>query len=202
MEFARKQMADEIPSRDADAALTRRAARGNEEAQKSLVFRVAGRVNRTCRYLAGDNDASDLAQMAVIQVLRSAGSFRGDCSLDYWVDRVTVRTLAKQFEKRSRRTGLWQTYVEPDPEQIDVEHQAALGQVRCRLAHHFSKISAKQRGAVVLHYLYGYEIAEIADLLGARINAIRSRLRKGLKQLRRSVYTDPCLREWVREGRR
>ncbi len=192
----------ESTTREDDLALLRDVESGDPAAERTLVVRISGRGTRTCRYLAGDGDAPDLAQLAVLQVVQSAGSFRGECSLEYWVDRVTVRTAAKQFEKRSRRRQLREAHADPDPMVVDVEHQAALGQVRERLAFQFSRLSERQRGAVVLHYLYGYEISEIADLLGARINAVRSRLRKGLTQLRRYILADSCLREWVREGQR
>lgn len=202
MQYARQEMTHAIPSDDDDRRLVQSAADGDPAAQKALVHRVSPRVSRTCRYLAGDNDAQNLAQVAVLEVLRSVKGFRGESSLDYWVDRVTVRTAAKQFEKRSRRERLFHQYAGPTETAADAEHQAAVGQIRERLAHHFSKLSEKQRGAVVLHYVYGYELPEIADLLGAKLNAVRSRLRKGLKQLRRGVLADPGLREWVQEGQR
>ena len=186
---------------EADLALTRRVAAGEPAAQRELICRVMERIQHTCDYLAGTDDGEDLSQLALIQVVRSAGTFRGESSLLYWVDRVTVRTAAKTFEKHHRRKLLRSSTYVPPLETTDAEGRAALSQVRRRLRRHFADISEKQRVVVVMHYLYEYEIPEIAELLDLKINAVRSRLRKGLKRLRRSILADPCLREWLREGK-
>ncbi len=193
--------AGEKDTAEADLALTRQAAAGDPAAGRELICRVMERVQHTCDYLAGADDGEDLAQLALMQVVRSAGTFRGESSLLYWVDRVTVRTAAKTFEKQKRRRLLFASACLPRPETTDAEEGAALGQVRRRLRRHFAAISEKQRIVVVMHYLYEYEIPEIGELLDLKINAVRSRLRKGLKRLRRSILADPCLREWLREGK-
>ena len=180
--------------------LTRHAAAGEPAAERALIYRIAARVTKTCRYLVGESDAEDMAQLALMQVIRTADSFRGECSLEYWVDRVTVQTAAKHLEKRSRRRRIRDRVWDPGPETVGVDRQAALKEVRGAILAHFADLSEKQRGAVALHYLYGYELEEIADLLDVRVNAVRSRLRKGLKQLRRRLLSDPRLRDWVREG--
>ena len=138
----------------------------------------------------------------MIALTHSAGSFRGESSLEYWVDRVSVQTVAKAFEKKKRRKRLRESVSVPGVESVDIEHQAALSQVREQLQYHFSLITEKQRTVVALHYLHDYEVPEIADLLDLKINAVRSRLRKGLKRLRRNILQDPCLRDWIREGRK
>lgn len=189
------------PVEDKDVVLTQRVASGDEQAARDLIRRVSGRVKNTCRYMAGPVDADDLSQLALMQVVRSAARFRGESSLARWVDSITVRTAAKQFEKRKRRQRLAEVHFEPEPLRFDTSEESALFELREQLYRHFQAISEKQRSAVVLHYVYGYEIAEIAELLDVRVNAIRSRLRKGLKQLRRRILDDPCLREWVRGGK-
>ena len=115
---------------------------------------------------------------------------------------MTVQTVAKIFEKKKRRKRLRESVSVPGVESVDIEHQAALSQVREQLQYHFSFITEKQRTVVALHYLHDYEVPEIADLLDLKINAVRSRLRKGLKRLRRNILQDPCLRDWIREGRK
>ena len=188
--------------REPDLALTARVATGDPDASRELIFRVRNRVLDTCDYLVRKNDGADLAQLALMEVVRSAGSFRGESSLEYWVDRVTVQTAAKVFEKRDRRKRIRESTFVPGPESADVEQQAALGQIRRRLQYQLFRLSEKQRIVVVLHYLYDYEVPEMADLLGATLNAVKSRLRKGLFRLRKNILADPCLREWMREGKR
>jgi RNA polymerase sigma-70 factor, ECF subfamily len=202
MIYALKETAFHESRFEADVDLSHRAAAGEPDAERTLIYRIAARVTKTCRYLVGQNDAEDMAQLVLIQVVHTGNAFRGDCPLEYWVDRVTVHTVAKHLEKRNRRRLIRDRVWDPGPETLDVDREAELKEVQRALLIHFDSLSEKQRGAVVLHYLYGYELSEIADLLDVKLNAVRSRLRKGLAKLRRRLLSDPRLRDWIREGAR
>ena len=52
---------------------------------------------------------------------------------------------------------------------------------------------------MVLHYLYDYEVSEIADITESNINTVRGRLRRGLRKIREAVLADPVLQEWIEE---
>ncbi len=121
--------------------------------------------------------------------------------MEYWADRITVRTAGKVFAKRDRRKRIREAVFVPGPEVIDAERQTDLHKVRVRLTEHLQSLAEKQRIVVVLHYLYEYELSEISDLLGARLNTVRSQLVRGLKRLRPRILQDPGLAEWLREGK-
>lgn len=122
--------------------------------------------------------------------------------MEYWADRVTVRTAAKVFAKRDRRRRIRDAFFVPEHEPTDTERQAALGQVRVRLRHHLLALPEKQRIVVVLHYLHEYDVPEIAELIGERLNTVRSRLSRGLVRLRQRILADRGLKDWIREGKR
>ena len=87
-----------------DLELTRAAAFGDDVARRRVVDRLVDRVSITIRYLAGgDPDADDYAQMAIIEILRSVGSFRGESTLESWADKITVRTAIRHLKRRRRR---------------------------------------------------------------------------------------------------
>lgn len=44
-----------------------------------------------------------------------------------------------------------------------------------------------QREAVLLHYFYGYKKREIARMTGASYEAVKSRIRQGLRKLRKEI---------------
>jgi RNA polymerase sigma factor (sigma-70 family) len=71
--------------------------------------------------------------------------------------------------------------------------------VRRRLAEVIAALPKKQRIPLVLFYLHGYEIAEIAEMTGAKLNTVRGRLRYGRARIRKKVLADPDLRKWVQE---
>ena len=179
------------------------AAQGDQNAKRDLVGLVLDQVRRTMSYLSGsERDAEDLAQMALIQILNSAGSFRVECRLKYWAERIAVRTAMKHFRKRQRREKLTVSWFSAAPEHsdIDVEQNAALGEARVRIAEHMQKLSFDRRTAIVLCHVQGYGIAEIANITGAPINTVRDRLRVGRQQLKKRILSDPSLGEWVGTG--
>src|SRR5690242_9566763 len=69
------------------------AARGDRAAAQSLCAELLPRVRNLVRYLVrGDSDVDDIAQDALIAVLRGLGSYRGEGTFKSWVDRIVART--------------------------------------------------------------------------------------------------------------
>jgi RNA polymerase sigma-70 factor (ECF subfamily) len=203
MSGARKRPSELQSRYETELEMTQLAAQGDQAAKRDLVNLVIDQVRRTISYLARPNrEAEDLSQLALIQILRSAGSFRGECTLKYWADRIAVRTAMKQFRKRQRRERLGAASWEPPPavsdQEVDVDVDAI--KVRARLGDLLDKLSEERRTAVVLHHVQGYVIAEIAAMTGAPVNTVRDRLRVGRKQLRKRILADPCLKDWVGSG--
>ena len=155
-------------------------------------------IRRTTAYVAGPGgDADDLAQVALIKILTSAGSFRGECALEFWADRIAVRTVMKSIHKQRRRERLRAEVHEPEPWTPGTDDRVNLRMLRRQLATKLQQLSPERRTAIVLHHVEGYGVAEIAEMTGAPINTVRDRLRQGRKLLRKKIKTDPVLREWV-----
>ncbi len=177
-----------------------RAARGDPGERDRLINRLFNRVEKTVFSLLGartDAEAGDLVQSALIQILRSAGSFRGDSSLEYWADRITVQTAAKFFTKKTRRLRIMESFSFEEAQNPEPEAYASLSEVRFRLNAHFALLPDTHRVPVVLHYLHGYTVDEIADLTNEKESTVRGRLRGGLDRLRKSIAADPGLSDWL-----
>ena len=187
---------------DATLALTRSAAAGDRSAQRALVERLMPKVERTARCLARvGGDADDLVQLSLIQIVRSAGSFRGESSLESWADRVTVMTVAKQLEKRSRRRRIWDRLQPPStPVSVPLDEQAAQAEIQRRMQTALTRLSDKVRTAVVLYCVLGYSAEETAALTDAGVHTVRGRVRLGIEKLKSAVLKDPVLREWAERG--
>ncbi len=182
----------------ADFELAQAASNEDVFAQKELLERLLNRVLRTVSYLAGgDDDRQDLAQLALMEIVKSAGSFRGDGKLENWADRITIQTAAKQFEKKKRRKRLSDSVWNPPIRVTNPEQEVMAVQVRKRVAMALESLSPKQRIPVVLHYLHGYEVSEIATMTKSKINTVRGRLRNGKKKLKKKILKDPSLKEWL-----
>jgi RNA polymerase sigma-70 factor, ECF subfamily len=183
--------------------LTRAAAQGDPAARRELVDLLFDRVRRTASFLSGNAaDAEDLAQVALVRILSSAGTYQGESSLTRWADRVTVLTAAKELEKKTRRARLFAVkWAAPAPS-AGVDEDTDARRIRSGLVAAVRRLPARNRAAIVLHYFRGYGVAEVAELVDAPINTVRGRLRAGREQLRKLVAADPLLRQWVSEQSR
>jgi len=80
-----------------------RAARGEPGAQAWLLDQVMPRVRRVTRaFLKSPADADDAAQLALLAILRSASTYRGEASLSAWAKRIAVRTTLRYLEGERR----------------------------------------------------------------------------------------------------
>lgn len=198
---------DRTVDRSADLALAQAAGRGDVEARRRLAQRLFDRVTTTVGYLTrGRGERDDIVQEALIEILRSAGGFRGEARLETWADQITTRVALRLLAKGRRRDAIVQAVEDlPEPGAAasgaadNASHRTFL--LRRRLAAHLEALSADRRTAIVLHLVHGYSVEEIAQIQGAPVNTIRDRLQVGRKQLRKALLKDPSLRELMtKEG--
>ncbi len=183
-----------------DLSLAEAAGRGDRRAAHSLAERLFSRVRATVLYMApGHRDADDMIQRALIEVLHAAGGYRGECSLERWADRIVSRTVMRIIKQRRRRDFLVSPGAEPDDGWVTGTQEAVVfkAKTRKRLAVLLEKLSEKRRVVVVLHWVHGYTVAEIAEMLEKPVNTVRDRLIKGKKILKKRVLNDPVLCEWL-----
>ena len=188
------------PELDVVLDICHRATSGDADARRRLMELLFDRIHKTASYLAEDlEDARDIAQTACVEVLLSAGSFRGEASLSYWADRVTLQTAAKIFTKKTRRQRIRAAYFCPPPTARGVDENASRVEVRHRLTALLKTLKVSHREVVLLRYIHGYTIKEAAELCGIPLETARGRLKKGRAKLRKKVMADALLRNWVEE---
>jgi len=190
-----------IAGHESDYELTQAAAAGNRKARRQIVDRLFNRVRATATYIAaGHADAEDYAQMSFIEILQSAGSFRGDSSLESWAERITVRTVMRQVKKQRWR-GQY-VILDPIPEgrqESMAEGAVANRLVSKRIAEFLNVLKPEKRVAVTLQLVYGYSIAEIAEMTDTSVYTVRYQLSTGRKKLRRLISKDPYLKDMLED---
>ena len=183
-----------------DRELAAAAAQGDRRAAHRLADRLFSRVRATVLYMApGHRDADDMIQTALVEVLRAAEGYRGESGLERWADRVVARTVMRHIKKRRRRDQVVSLSEELDRRGVAErqEHATSRRQLKGRLAELLGKLSKKRRMVVVLHWVHGYSVPEIAEMVDAPVNTVRDRLRKGKRKLKKWVQADPVLRDWL-----
>jgi RNA polymerase sigma-70 factor (ECF subfamily) len=129
-------------------------------------------------------DAADAVQVALESAWRRRDTLRDGASLRPWLDRIVVRAAGRTAK---RRRGWLARVFSPRPELAWIEpmdHRIADNDQRLALRTALASLSPDHRAVVALHLHAGYSVAETADLVGAPIETVRSRLRVAKARLR------------------
>lgn len=189
--LVRPLFAEVVPAFPEDLARVQTATT-SRSAAGALMRELLPRVRNLVRYLVrGDQAVDDLAQEALVAILRGLPGYRGDAPLLAWADRIVVRST---FERRRRdRVRHAREGGELPNDEAPALRQSApeLALDRRALVAALERLSASQRDALVLHHVVGLSIPEIAEHLDAPLETVRSRLRLGMGALREALAPAP-----------
>lgn len=172
------------------------AIRGDRRAAEQVLLELLPRVRNLIRYLLrGDGDVDDVAQEALLAVLRGLPTYRAEAPLPAWADRIVVRVTFDFLHRRRRRRQREQARAEADLG-ADLHAVPAPGErpdeyaARRQAVALLDQISCEQRHALVLHHVVGMSVPEVAEHLGVPFETVRSRLRLGQAALRALAGAD------------
>ncbi|BCJ73524.1 RNA polymerase sigma factor SigK [Catellatospora sp. IY07-71] len=173
----------------ADAeSLLRAVARGDEAAFTRLYDLVAPRVYGLARRVLRDPaQAEEVAQEALLEVWRTASRFdsaRGSATA--WIFTITHRRAVDRV--RSEQAALDRVQrLAPEASQTpadEVVEQATAHLQRQAVRRCLRTLTELQREAITLAYYGGYTYQQVAQLLGAGLPTVKTRMRDGLIRLR------------------
>ncbi|WP_434046747.1 MULTISPECIES: RNA polymerase sigma factor [Sorangium] len=174
-----------------DLERMRRAGAGDAAAQAWLMTQVMSRVRRIARaFLRSSADADDAAQLALLAILESASTYRGEAAVEAWARRIAVRTVLR-YVKQQRREG---APVAPesaiDEEVAQAPHQPPFEALPREARAYLDALPEAQRDVIILHHALDYSIDEIAGMTDVSPDTVKSRLRLGIGALRKQVRQD------------
>jgi RNA polymerase sigma-70 factor, ECF subfamily len=151
------------------------------------------------RMLGSDSDAEDVTQDVLLQVVRNLHSFRGESALSTWLHRVTVNAALAHRQKRAAREGR-QSH-QPVEAFVETEHVQAparrwsIGPEEAALTHETQQLieaaiaglPEAYRDVFVLADVEGLHNAEIAEMLGLSVAAVKSRLHRARLTMRQAL---------------
>jgi RNA polymerase sigma-70 factor (ECF subfamily) len=180
--------------RDEDQRIMTLAASMDPVAQRAVALRLFGRVSRLVRMLLRDStDAEDATQLSLLEILRSAGGYRGESSLEHWADRIAVRTALRYARKRRES----ESHLDPDANLDEIhERESPRDDPDARRAERLlSQLSPALREVVVLRHVMGHSVAESARELGVSPNTVKDRLVRAREKLRSLVRREAFLND-------
>lgn len=181
------------PEPEAWPVLIAQTIAGERPAERRLVERLLPRVRTTVTYLTGGHaDRDDLVQRALLEVLKSLKSFRGESRFETWVDRIVSRTAMRQIRKRRRREQVVTAMADLPEVENDglIQDPVAVRAVRERMSQLLGQMPDERRLAVTLRLVHGYSVQEIAEITATAFNTVRDRLRVGRAELKQLVLAD------------
>jgi RNA polymerase sigma-70 factor (ECF subfamily) len=175
----------------ADAGLEREFEERLRESS-TLAFRVAYGV------LRHRQDAEDVAQEAFAKAYRSFAQLRDRDRFRAWLVRMTWRLAIDRWRADRRRAAREQVAADEDGEAAMSTEDAAVSRERsARLWRAIDALPDKLRAVTVLAAIEGYDVREVARLLGVPEGTVKSRLfqaRKGLAERLRCLTTGSTAR--------
>ena len=170
-----------------DEAVVARVLSGRRDDFGLLVDRYQDQMLAYVRYAGFDpSDAADIVQDAFVRAYRHLGRCGEPERFAGWLFKI-VRNLCHTARTRAgrRRTEPLEPHGRvlesdaPGPhERLEERH------VRERVRAALERLPDDQREALILMYLQGYSVTEIAELVGAKTSAVKMRLKRGREALR------------------
>ena len=174
-------------SGELDKTLIKRVSQGDKDAMHALYDRYAPGLRRfITRWIADENDASDVLHDTMIDVWRTAERFAGRSSVKSWMFSI-ARNKAIDRNRKGARTVLDEPDLEmpddsPKPDEILSTFQDAARVRGC-----IDKLSAPQKAAIHLAFFEDLTYQEVADIEGCPVGTIKTRIMHAKKHLLRCL---------------
>ena len=164
---------------------------GDAAAFDLLVSRWDRRIHGAIyRVVGGDDDARDLCQEAFLKAYRGLGTFKREARFSSWLYQIAINVCRDRLRRRRGKVAVSLDEMEetrdgalraraPSPLELvearDVRHQVAAA---------MATLSAEEREVVILKEYQDLTFPEIAEALDVPLSTVKTRLYRGLAQLR------------------
>ncbi len=152
---------------------------------ETVVSRHGATVLRVCRAVLGPVDADDAWSETFLAALRAYPDLPADANVEAWLVTIAHRKAIDVTRAAAR-------HAVPTAEPPEVRTSPAADAADLDLSQALARLPAKQKHAVVYHYLGGLRYAEIATIVGGTADAARRAAADGIATLRRTYPADPA----------
>jgi RNA polymerase sigma-70 factor (ECF subfamily) len=165
-----------------DSIVVQRVIAGDVEAFALLVDRHHGRLARYAFHLLGsETEAEEAVQDSFVRAYRSLGTYKEREIFGAWIMRILVNRCRTRLVRDKRREETAAAWVREADQPFEPSERLAM---RDELSVALSRLPADQREAVVLRYADELGYDEIASITGARVSALKMRVKRGCERLR------------------
>ncbi len=163
---------------------------GDATAFGELFERLSPVLLRTMqRQLLHREEATDLVQQTFLQLHRARNDFRQGSKLRPWLFTIAMNLKREHLRRVKRRPEA--------PLELDGHNDPAEGprgaeraDAQSMLKKGLGDLPEDQREVIVLHWFEGLSFPEVAEIVGASVNAVKVRAHRGYVSLRK-ILGDP-----------
>jgi len=168
-----------------DTQVVARVLAGDDDAFAIIIERYRTRLGRYARQMLGnDADAEEALQDAFLRAYRRLDSCRDPDKLGSWLLAITAnrcRSMRYRHWRQDRRHSALRLHAATEV-RSNLDHAEAIA---WRDAIHLSlaRLDAKQREAFLLHHVEGISYAEMAEVTGSSVSALKMRVMRARERL-------------------
>ena len=197
--------------KDSDAILVAAAKCGDTLAFERLVLRYKLRIFAVAKRITKNReDAEDVVQESFHKAFRHLNNFQEKSRFSTWMTRIAMN---EAFMLLRRRRGIRETMPEGPDDDVEPfsakfidqrpspEESCCLRERKEILTEAINRLGPKIRKTVLLRDIEERSIEETAQILGASIGVVKSRLFRGRRKLRATVNPGLLWKVYIRSGR-
>ncbi len=137
------------------------------------------------------DDADDLVQEIFVKVWKNLGSFREDAKLYTWIYRIATNECLTFLKKKKRKYFVSIGDVTKElSEKLDEDVNISGDEVQLKLQKALLKLPDKQRVVFNMKYFDEMKFAEIAEVTGTSVGALKASYHHAVKKIEEFLVDD------------
>jgi RNA polymerase sigma-70 factor (ECF subfamily) len=145
------------------------------------------------RIMGTEDEARDLCQETFLKAYRALGSFKGESRFSSWLYQIALNLCRDRMRRRKGRTMVSLDDLDEDgaafvsrdrPSALDLVEKGDLSRA---VAAAVAALPEEQREVIILKEYQDLTFLEIAETLGVPLSTVKTRLYRGLGQLRQHL---------------
>jgi len=185
-----------MQTKKTDVIIIKEYLEGNEAALETLIARYLKPVyGFAYRYAQNASDAEDITQEVFVRVWKNIKKFDENRNFKTWIFSIAKHAALdllkkkrafsfSQFETHDGENPLLETLADPLPLQDELSVQKSITEVVERA---IQQLSPRYRAVVISHFRDQFTFREIAESLNESLNTTKSRYRRALAILKKSM---------------
>jgi RNA polymerase sigma-70 factor (ECF subfamily) len=173
-----------------DQELIQLYLKGREDALELLIRKYLKPIyGYVFRFVQNQQDAEDLTQEIFLKMWRNLKKFKKGNSFKSWLFKIAKNTCFDFLRKKKRDLALnlenldiLADFAPSLIEEVEKENWAE------KIKKEIEKLPLKMQKVLDLYYNFGLNFKEISEVLGEPVNTIKSRHRRAIYRLKKSIF--------------